>query len=413
MPRNKFLKSIAYLSSATVLAQAIPFFISPILTRLYSPESFGLFGSITAIIGITTVVATFRYELAILMPHDDRDAAYLLYVALCAAILVSIFTSIILIYMPSLLGLTTSNIYIRLVIPFGVVLSSAVITLNYLANRFKQYEQMSFAKILNSVNVAWSQLLIGATSITITKFGLVLGQLIGQTLGLLYLTFALRKFTFPVINIAEMHGVAWKYKHMPIYVLPGQLMNTISANLPIFYLGSLYGLEMLGLFVLAYKVLSLPVSMLANAVGDVYRQEASEAFNSFGRCRPLFLKVFLGLLISSIVPFYVVWLYGEPIVTFLFGEEWQFAGTLVTIMVIRSWAQFVISPLSSTIILSGRAKYDTIWQLFLFLILLALFEISGDINDVEILLLQFSLAYSFMYAVNFLLAFYSSGGRLD
>ena len=64
--------------TGTGLAQAIPIAISPILTRLYTPEEFGIFALYIAITAILTILVTGRYELAIMLPKEDEDAVNIL-----------------------------------------------------------------------------------------------------------------------------------------------------------------------------------------------------------------------------------------------------------------------------------------------------------------------------------------------
>ncbi|SVD81723.1 uncharacterized protein METZ01_LOCUS434577, partial [marine metagenome] len=72
--RSEFSKNVLTLVTGTTIAQAIPIAISPILTRIYTPEDFGvlaLFISITTILG---TIANGRYELAIVLPKRDNNA---------------------------------------------------------------------------------------------------------------------------------------------------------------------------------------------------------------------------------------------------------------------------------------------------------------------------------------------------
>jgi len=66
--KSDFKKNVLTLMAGTTIAQAIPIAISPILTRLYTPEEFGLFALFLAIVSIFGVVATMRYEMAIVQP---------------------------------------------------------------------------------------------------------------------------------------------------------------------------------------------------------------------------------------------------------------------------------------------------------------------------------------------------------
>ena len=60
--------------TGTTLSQMIPIVISPILTRIYNPEDFGIYAIFLAIITILGSIISGRYELAIMLPKSDEDA---------------------------------------------------------------------------------------------------------------------------------------------------------------------------------------------------------------------------------------------------------------------------------------------------------------------------------------------------
>lgn len=73
-PKSDFSHNVLTLMTGTTIAQAIPIAISPILTRIYTPEDFGVFALFLAIVGFFSVIASGRYEQAILIPKKDEDA---------------------------------------------------------------------------------------------------------------------------------------------------------------------------------------------------------------------------------------------------------------------------------------------------------------------------------------------------
>jgi len=73
-PKSEFSRNVLTLMTGTTIAQAIPIAISPILTRIYTPEDFGVFALFIAIVGFFSVIASARYEQAILIPKKDEDA---------------------------------------------------------------------------------------------------------------------------------------------------------------------------------------------------------------------------------------------------------------------------------------------------------------------------------------------------
>nr|MBP9080185.1 oligosaccharide flippase family protein [Flavobacteriales bacterium] len=71
----RFLRSVAALFSGTVLAQAIPFLLAPVIARLYTAEQFATFGTLLAVFNILNVVAAGRYEQAIVLPKERNHAS--------------------------------------------------------------------------------------------------------------------------------------------------------------------------------------------------------------------------------------------------------------------------------------------------------------------------------------------------
>ncbi|WP_310441139.1 hypothetical protein [Sulfurimonas sp.] len=72
-PRSEFSRNVLTLMTGTTIAQAIPIAISPILTRIYTPEDFLVFALYMAIASILSVIATGRYEMAIMLPKYDKN----------------------------------------------------------------------------------------------------------------------------------------------------------------------------------------------------------------------------------------------------------------------------------------------------------------------------------------------------
>ena len=100
-PKSEFSRNVLTLMTGTTIAQAIPIAISTILTRIYTPEDFGIFALYMSIASMIAVVATGRYELAIMLPKKDEDAVSIValsiiisfFVSFIALLIVSIFNT--------------------------------------------------------------------------------------------------------------------------------------------------------------------------------------------------------------------------------------------------------------------------------------------------------------------------------
>ena len=82
IPKSDFSRNVLTLMTGTSIAQAIPIAISPILTRIYTPDDFGIFALYMSIASIIAVIATGRYELAMMLPKKDSDAINILFISI-------------------------------------------------------------------------------------------------------------------------------------------------------------------------------------------------------------------------------------------------------------------------------------------------------------------------------------------
>lgn len=92
---SPFLKNVSILMTGTVIASIIPAVIQPVLTRIYTPADFGLYGLYFAFIGVFTSISGLRYELAVPLPKDKEDTDRLSIITIFAAVGVSVFLFIV------------------------------------------------------------------------------------------------------------------------------------------------------------------------------------------------------------------------------------------------------------------------------------------------------------------------------
>ncbi len=93
-PQSEFSKNVLTLMTGSTLSQAIPIAISPILTRLYTPEDFGLYAIFIAIITIFGTIVSGRYELAIMLPENDEHAINIFGLGILITIFMTVMTLI-------------------------------------------------------------------------------------------------------------------------------------------------------------------------------------------------------------------------------------------------------------------------------------------------------------------------------
>ena len=89
LPKGRLRRAVAVSVTGTAFGQIIVLAASPLLTRLYTPEDFGILGVFSALLGILGIAVCLRYELAIPLAEDDCDVVNLLALSLIVTLLVS------------------------------------------------------------------------------------------------------------------------------------------------------------------------------------------------------------------------------------------------------------------------------------------------------------------------------------
>src|SRR5699024_3409882 len=95
--KKPFVRNVIIIATGTAGAQAISVVLSPIITRMYGPEAFGVMGTFTAMTRIIIPVAALAYPIAIVLPKNNQDAKGLIRLSLIITTIISIISLITLI----------------------------------------------------------------------------------------------------------------------------------------------------------------------------------------------------------------------------------------------------------------------------------------------------------------------------
>lgn len=396
--------------TGTTLAQAIPIAISPILTRLYSPEEFGRFALYMAVSMIASVLVTGRYELAILLPRQEKDALHVTALAMALSIAISgvLFLAVFFLAQPiaALLGTATLAPWLYWV-PVSTLLLGLYQSLNYWSNRKAQYKRLAISRTVQSGSAALGQLASGYAGSG--AVGLMGGQISGQVLAtgvLARLIWREDRELIRALHPLRSLAFAKKYIDFPKYLIVAHGFNTASGQMPVLMLSALFNTTAAGFFTLTQRVMAAPMSLIANALGDVFRQEASQAYIHQGQCKAIYQKTFKRLLLISVLPFAVFFFAAPTLFAWVFGEQWRVAGEYAQILTPMAFFQFITSPLSAMFVIAEKQRLDLIWQIFLFFSVVASFMLGNFYSSTTDALKIFSTAYCIAYGVNGLMTYH-------
>jgi O-antigen/teichoic acid export membrane protein len=396
LSRSGFAGNVVTLMTGTTIAQALPIALSPILTRFYSPEDFGALALYMAICGIISTVATARYELAIMLPKDEESAINIvaLAIGMTAAIsgLVLVVVTVFNAQLTALLGKKEIGPWLYFV-PLSILLTGIYQSLNYWANRRSQYRRMANSRVLQSVGIVTTQCAGGLAGAN--AGGLIAGSLIGQvfaTLQLARMTFRQDRALLRKITNGKCREMALRYINHPKYLVVSHGISSVYGQIPVFFISRFYSLIGTGHFSLAARMVDLPSTLIAAAIGDVFRQRAAEDFNKYGRFDDVFEKTIARTALLGL-PFFLGFIFfSEDIFALVFGETWRVAGEYARILAVSSYFGFVFTPIDKGALIREKLGYIFNWHLFRLIAFLMAGILSWYFN---LKLTQFLIAITF------------------
>ena len=393
--------------SGTILAQAIPIAISPILTRLYSPSDFGTFALYFTLAVLMGSLVAGRYELSILIPKQNENARQIVLFSIAISFFISIllfiFICISIDWLVELLNNPDIKIWLY-ILPLNVFMLSVINILYYWFNRHKEYKVLAKTKVLQSSNRSFFSLLLGFVH---KSYGLIVGILFGSFSNFIY---SIKKANdddvFHKPNMHKMKLLMKKYSDFPKFNILTTLLENVSGNIPIYLLTIFFGPIVVGFFSLSQQVIRVPLSLIGVSFGDVFRQKASKDLQHTGNCRHIFLVTFKKLFIIAIIPFVLFYFIAPSLFLFVFGPKWEMAGIYAQIMTPLFFLQFISSPLSNMFLIAQKQKLDLLIQIVSF-ITMSLGMITGYYisKDVPTILYIFTLIYSIKYLMQLTLSY--------
>jgi lipopolysaccharide exporter len=399
---TSFSGDVLKLVSGTTIAQLLSILTFPIITRLYAPESFGIwaiFGSITSIL---SVIACLRYELSIMLPESDEEAAILLGVSLLFTLLISLLTVPVIWWgqAPLLRWLNAPELrpYLWL-IPIFVFVTGLFLALNYWNSRTKHFGRLSIARVSSAVAISSSQLGLGFAGFVSG------GSLIGAMVGGKALATAVlggqiwrddRGLFLRAIYRSELIPLIKRYRKFPLYDTWSALLNSISWQLPTLMLSSYFSTAVVGYYALGYRILQLPMSFIGGAIGQVFFQRVSEA-HLRGELNLAVEQTFRRLVMIGLFPMLTLAFIGRDLFILLFGTDWAEAGVYTQILSVWAFLWFISSPLSTVFSTLQKQEHMLRWNLVNFATRFGSLWVGGILQDARMAVFLFSSSGIFVY----------------
>jgi lipopolysaccharide exporter len=375
LKKSELLKNTSILVSGTAIAQLIPILLQPILRRYYSPDVFGAYAVYLSLVGILAIISSLKYELAIILPHKEKDASNLFFLTIILNLLFSlVLLIVIVIWKPFLLNffnLSEDFSTYLYIVPLGIFFYSTYQSLNYWLTRKKGFMPISINKFVRRGAEGFSQLVFKYLKI---QSGIILGDLIGHISNLIsgFYQGKKRGLSLRTFSFSRMKHVMIKYIEFPKFNIIPCFMSAFSFLFPVLLLNKFFSSEIVGYFDLSKQLLSVPLALISTSISNVLLQSISEKYkNNFSLKKDLLLIL---VIVSSIgvAEVLLISFFGIDVFKIFFGKNWGFSGKISQILVWSYALNFLVASFSAVFISMNKIKLLSLWQIFYFFSILSL-----------------------------------------
>jgi len=391
LKKNSFIKNVFIVASGTAGAQALTMLLSPIITRIYGPEAFGVMGTFSAMINIIIPIAALTYPIAIVLPKQNEEARGLMKLSIFISIILSIFSLILILLfkdqIAKLFNLTEISSYLYF-IPIVIIFAGLMQIMEQWLIRTKQFSINAKATFYQAAIVNIGKIGIGM----LYPVAKVLVFFTAITNGLRAIMMYLFSNKIDVLSKKSknstdnnLRSIAKKYYDFPIYRAPQDLLDSASQSMPVIMLTTLFSPAAAGFFTIGRTVLRLPTNLIGKAVGDVFYPRIAEAANKKENMSKLILKATLALALVGLIPYGIIVLFGPFLFSFVFGSEWLVAGEYARWIALWSYSAFLNRPSVRSLPVLNAQRFHLIYTIFWTIIKLILLTIGYLVFNSDII----------------------------
>ncbi|MBR0695053.1 lipopolysaccharide biosynthesis protein [Bradyrhizobium lablabi] len=383
---GSLVRTAAGVSALAITGQLTMVAAIPVLTRLYSPDDFGIFTIYLSIVNILGSIAALRFGSSLYIVADRLHARVAIKLALFA---VCATTCIVLAAGYLLSGLAPEQLrHIAYLVPVGMIGVGFADVLNCWCLRFDHIREFGRGRLILPASMALLQ--VGFGLVHLGGNAMIAAHILSQAVLIAYLGSRVLRWD-DVRGIAQapwqaVVSTARREYKFPLFELPSALAGFAIINLPAILIGSLFGTAFAGQFGVAARLVTGPVSLIALPLSNVFVPEASKSHGPQHLLRTAhgLLLVAAGLIV---VPVLALGLVAPYLVVPILGQSWMPAGQIMTALAFMGAAQALSTPVQEVPTLLRRQELRLVVDLARALLVFAPLLIGAHLgwNPLEVI----------------------------
>ena len=391
--KNSFALDVFTLMTAPIIAQVISIFLTPVLTRLYTPEAFGLANLLSSFVMLFASFATLGYHNAIILPKNDFYAKVLFRLCLVLILTTSLLSIIIIVFgKKQILLLINSPEIVKFLwlVPIFVFSEGLYETLRFWSTRFRDFKKIAISRTIPSFSQRAYQITTGIIC-NATADNLIYGNLFSRIIkNLVFLQKVETEDIKKTVKISHLVVTAKRYIKFPKFSLWGNLLAKAPYFIIPFLIVKFFDQRILGYYSLGQMVITLPIVFFTSSISEALMPRLAIARRE-GKHVSLIIKVYERLFSFTVFPFFILTIFGELIFSIIFGLEWNTAGVYAQILSIGAFASIVFSTTYPIIITMEKQEIIPINKVSFLLIVISSFCLGGFYQNIYISLVMLTV----------------------
>lgn len=402
------------LGTGTASSQLIGVIAAPIVARLFSPEAFGGLAILAAVSGTVSIVACLRYEMAILLPEKEEEAAYLFWLCLFFVLVTTTVTAALIpiagVWFWKMLGAGTLRAWAWL-IPVNVFFAGVSALLEAWNTRLRQFNRLMIIEVILRISITGSQIalgLVGLVSAGVLMATTVFGVVV--TAGILAVQ-TWRESSAVLLAGLSHARVVWalkRYATFPKFSAVATLLNSFSWHLPNLLLSGMMSVGIAGQFSFSNRLLRMPSKLVGSNFSQAFFPRAAEA-RLAGSLGTAVESAIAYLVKMSMFPCLVLALIGKDLFVVACGPKWAEAGVFTQILSFWLLAWFVASPLGIVFVVLEEQALELRFQIANVFVRGGPILIGALLGNARLAVLLFSLFGMGLYVIYSVMVMRKSG----
>jgi len=356
---NNNSESVLKLFLGTVTAQLIPFLLTPVFSRLYTPEEFALLGILMVSANVMFEVYSLKYDKAIVVAPDTLQALQLVKISVISSLFFAVTSAVVFLFVnASFLNQIHPKAYLfSQIVPWITFFMSFLYITNFWLQRNNEVKKMVLLRMVQVIFVSVFSLCLGVFHI---NEGLTWGYFFGWAMAFVFSFIILRD------NIKRMHFNSFSdlkhtmaaFSDFPLYAVFPSLAYVIAVSVPVYLINYHYGNENGGYFNMCRQLTMVPLSFISSSYMQVYLRTFSLQIQEGKGVKDLVKEIMIPQVVLGIVLMGSFFLFAERIFTFLLGEKWNMSSKMISVYIIPSVLQMMFTSVSVFFSASGTLKHE-------------------------------------------------------